>query len=338
MGFSDAIRMNSLFPGFQRPQEEQDPLTEYATRVLPIIHGEQDRAFGLNQKLMAQMRSQQQLDAGNAAAHPNVVFGQPSISPLDVAKLKQGEEKIQNAKTDKEGNLQFKQSKEQIDSANRDARTKIYGFKAMHPGMKIVATKGGNFNAIDPITGKSMDTGVATGSVSDEDKIQLTGEQQQNLEGTRETNREVLEKQRQGGRESLANINNTAKQDLQDNKPTPELKPNQVTTDRYNKAQQLLTENPNYADYIKVDPQTKTFIVTPPPATGFAGFGGSPEKDKANLDTFHKINESIYGTSSTEAKPTESDTVDMKNPDGKVGKVPKNKVQEATKAGYSVVK
>lgn len=95
--------------------------------------------------------------------------------------LNQADTKIANANTINEGKL-----------ANSDARTKIYDFKSQNPGMKPIFVKGGTVHLYNPITGETKDSGVDTGTLSDQDKIDLE----------------------QTGKETLAGVNNTARADL----------------------------------------------------------------------------------------------------------------------------
>jgi len=53
-------------------------------------------------------------------------------------------------------------------------RNFIADFKAKNPGMKIQVSKGGNFVGFDPITGKVIDTGVSSGTMSERDKLDVT--------------------------------------------------------------------------------------------------------------------------------------------------------------------
>lgn len=83
-------------------------------------------------------------------------------------------------------------------------RAAIYEFKAMHPGMKFVLPRGGNVMAMDPITGKQMDTGIPTGSMTRIDELNLMDEMKsERMEQQGQQNKE-LESQRQGNRVALA--------------------------------------------------------------------------------------------------------------------------------------
>src|SRR5665213_530825 len=114
MGLVDNIRMVQMFPTqanatgagvFGTPQvrsnvdpfhPEEDPISQFAQRILPMIQAEQNRQR--DEKNADQFHAQQQnlTNIGNAAAHPNVVLAKDpgEITPLDQAKLDQGQQKI----------------------------------------------------------------------------------------------------------------------------------------------------------------------------------------------------------------------------------------------------
>ncbi len=86
---------------------------------------------------------------------------------------------------------------------NANARTEVYRFKANHPGLKFNYT-GPTVTYADPLTGKVMDTGVKTGRLNDQDKIDLNQEYSMEKVHEQALNAQDLEGKRQTGREAIA--------------------------------------------------------------------------------------------------------------------------------------
>ena len=140
------------------------------------------------------------------------------------------------------------------DSATRKARADIYAFKAQHPNMKIVADKGGNFHAIDPITGKSMDTGVETGTLSDAEKLEITGGQAMDRTNANIEGRSSLEDKRHEGNLEEIGARGAESRKTNEAKPTKEESPSQERIRANNKARELVNTRPDLAPFIKIDP------------------------------------------------------------------------------------
>lgn len=310
MGFIDNIRMAQMFPAaggrqtgttpnslFGTPQvnppDQTDLISQFAQRILPLIHGEQDRERGFNQQDMAQGHSQHMLDIANAAANPNVVFKNDpnTIKPLDAAKLEQGQQKIDLTKEKNTGTLGLGQDKLAETKAHNSAIDKINEFKATHPGMKLISPKGGNFQALDPITGQTMDLGISTGTFNDEERINVN--QKNALARIDETasqagkNAGALETQRQGGRVDLAGINNKARMDLKTTAaPEKPLLP----------GQQNQQTNGRYIEASATHPEWKSFITPPIPGQTTTWSIKSPSESGGPDElTYHQIGDFIYG-------------------------------------------
>src|SRR5258706_9326816 len=56
-------------------------------------------------------------------------------------------------------------------------KANILKFKAENPGLNPLATKGGNITFYNPISGKTIDSGVSTGTLTEQERLELTGEQ-----------------------------------------------------------------------------------------------------------------------------------------------------------------
>lgn len=99
--------------------------------------------------------------------------------------------------------------KNRADEKIRADRAAVYRFKTENPNLKIVTPKGGNITAIDPLTGKSIPIldaqgkPISTGSLSDEDAINLRGEWSVEAAGARGRAAQDVETTRQTGRENL---------------------------------------------------------------------------------------------------------------------------------------
>lgn len=72
--------------------------------------------------------------------------------------------------------LKAKTEQNKASNKIKEEQIAINDFKAKHPGMKFAIQKGGNFVAQDPLTGKVTDSGVSTGTLTDEDKINITSD------------------------------------------------------------------------------------------------------------------------------------------------------------------
>lgn len=92
--------------------------------------------------------------------------------------------------------------KNRVDEEVRRKRAEVYDFKARNPNMRFDFS-GPTVKAADPLTGQVYDTGVATGSMTDMDRINLQG--QWGVERARVAGQEAraTEGVRQEGRERL---------------------------------------------------------------------------------------------------------------------------------------
>lgn len=191
--------------------------------------------------------------------------------------------------------------KNDLDAKIKQQRADAYEFKARNPNMKIIATKGGNIQAIDPRTGQAHDTGIPTGSLTDADRIALEqtnalaridaqGQNAQDLEGTRQTNRETnigLQ-----GDQNRQTKGTPGAPSASANKPETEAS---IRTGRINKAQQIINSRPDLAKWITVN---GTDIRIKPPSTG-GMFSSGPTKEQ-----FDEINNAIYGAKPAATTPT----------------------------------
>lgn len=297
------LRTNTLFGsgsnplGINPPTAEPDPLDEYTSKVLPLIHDEQGRQQVLNQRLMNQQRAQQQQDAGNAAWHPNVVF-KDSINPLQKANLnlKQQAEQGKNDRADAALDVkkELGQSTNNIREQGvgiRQQLADVSKYKSEHPNVQFYAPKGGTVHYFDPTSQSMVDTGIDAGTITDEQKSQLGLEN--NLKEIMAKGDQSRQTDEQKAGENLKAIGARAagQKDINNSKAstTKAMTPQATAADYYNKASQLINSNPDYKNYIKLDPTTKTFEITPPSHSFFGASG-------PDSDTYHTINQSIYGS------------------------------------------
>jgi hypothetical protein len=186
-----------------------------------------------------------------------------------------------------------KEANDEINAKIRQQRADVYEFKAKNPGMKLVVTKGGNVQAMDPITGELHDTGIPTGSLSDADKAALThdytsqeidqrGGIQKDIVGLRHDNTdEEIDRRGSQARDTKAtpsgNLTGANK---------PEL-PSQTRIRQFNKARELYNSRPDLRPFITLG--TNDFKVTAPSKSMFGGAKGPNDKQ------YKEINDSIYG-------------------------------------------
>jgi len=245
--------------------------------------------------------------------------------------------------------------KDKNDSANaaiREHRASIYEFKAMHPNMKMVFPKGGNIMAQDPLTGKLLDTGVPTGSMTDLDKLNLQeenalqnigarGDEARKTENVKEVNRQADIAAR--GNESRATVRERASRTGAGAKPET---PTQTRVRQFNAARELYNTRPDLRKFITLGrPGSNDFTVASP---GKSWFGTATGPNDAQ---YKEIQKKIYEDTKAGAGmapvaahttvPSEKPTV----PAGRVaiykngqpvGSVPQNQSEQAKKEGYTL--
>lgn len=309
------LRMNTLFP--VKPRQEGDTVESLYNRFNQLspndINPNLANAISSHQvpvnRYAAPFTHNNLVSTGINGANTdlNTVAAQNSVSPLDMAKLKQNEEKITNASEKSKNDLQFKQSKQEEDNKVRTSRAAVYKFKAENPGMKFDYS-GPNVIVSDPISGKSHDTGIPTGHLSDEDKINLNSKDRINEIGVRANETRTTNEANSNNQHlnRLGEIEATGDQNRQTNKEKPTN--NSATQQRIgyaNKARELANSNPAFAPFIKMN--GNEFSITPPSTGGM--FSSGPD-----ADTYHKINEAIYGSGSSDtSKKDDKSTKDDKS-------------------------
>jgi hypothetical protein len=172
------------------------------------------------------------------------------------------------------------------DQAIRQQRADIYDFKSRNPGMKIVSSRGGNYQAIDPITGKATDTGVPTGTLSREEELQMQGDQRMDQINTRGAIQQNLTGQR--GQQRLGEIG--GQKDVKGMTPDRPMLPTQTRVDQNNRARELSTDQ-KLGQYIHVDSTGQLSIDTP------GRFSGPSPEDYNKIRSYIFGNETFGGQS-----------------------------------------
>jgi len=319
--FVDSLRMNNIYPsggGTFGPPIDASPNFDAIARIMNLAMGpaiqNRNAEWQREDNLRAQDRSQRLQDIARSMASnimeptqpQNVQMAPSAISPLDIAKLNLEKQKLGEKQTTDIANIGIKQKQTDIKSSQEGVsqqRANIYQFKATHPNMKIVSDKGGNFYAVDPITGKSMDTGISTGTVSDEEKLNITGGQRLDEITARGKTQQANIAARTKGEEDVAAARGAeARQTKQSPTAQPTL-PSQINRDQMNKARQIKNTDSELGPFVNID-QGGNFTITPP-AEGIFGHSGPTS------DQYHRINNAIYGSQDT------TDTTTLTKPKSK---------------------
>ena len=128
-------------------------------------------------------------------------------------------EGLQNTRGIAEGKLDLAKDlgQQKVDISKQ--RADIYKFKAEHPNVQIIRTKGGNIQIYDPATRNTHDTGIDSGTLSDQDEIELRG--QVTRENADNANQNSLGQiaARIKGQKEIVDKNNAAAQERQNTKP-----------------------------------------------------------------------------------------------------------------------
>lgn len=344
MSFVDKLRMNSIFPTgdnnpFGPPAQPQginlDEISALIGRINPGIQANKDADLNRQKSLMgfqhalntpggmnAPMGTPMEQNGGqlNNIAN-NVAQNKPMNTVYDHRPelAKAGLELKQNA-LEQKGELGGRALDiKQGDQGIRQQRANIYDYKSKHPDKKFVAQKGGNFFYEDPASGQMVDTGIPSGSVSDAERMKITGEQQTNLQ--RMKGEQGVNLQNIKGSQVLSNIaaNVAGKKDVQQQKfnltPEKEMLPTQTRVDQNLKARELINSKPELAQFVKIDPANGSFEITPP-GTSFFGSPTGPSKEQ-----YDAIQSHIYGTG-TPTVPKKSTKPEVKKT---TAEVPKSK-------------
>lgn len=190
MGFVDKLRMQNIFPnsnlnlGFTGKIPAyggRDPMEQIINRFQELVPREQT--------VQSSNRISQVADKLVQPQQPKNVVIKEDMTPFQRESLKLRKEQIGNISENQEQNR-----------ALAGKRIDIAKFKADNPNKRFIAVKGGNIMAFNPQTGEAEDTGINSGSLTDEERLQITQGITERNENTRQTNRLELEGERQNNR------------------------------------------------------------------------------------------------------------------------------------------
>ena len=284
-GFMEKLRLNNVFPseGMGNPN--------------PLI-GMPDFTYGGSAPRQQQQGVQQVQQSLERPFDPNPVraFNPPrtdmasawipGAADINAGRIVMGE----TPREEQQRKIELQQPKYNIQQQNANInqqKVNIAQFKAQNPNVKFVATKGGNVTAFDPITGEAFDTGINSGTMSEEDKQELIGSQHLAEIGARGTEQRAnttlsgnmaADRNRESiaGREKVAGANNDARS-LRDQNNA--MQPSQVRIQQQNAARELLARRPDLAQFIATEPNGNFSIV------------GNPD-----LDSLATIQNAIYSS------------------------------------------
>lgn len=305
MGFTQRLRMNNIFPGSLNPPDMQgmafDPM-----RMLPDLlqrqHNAEIQDFNEQHNKPIQQAQPALNHVAEQVAKPpmNVVY-HPEMTPFQSASLEQDRNEL--ASKDRLAIQKIKTSDENadLDRAIKEKRAQTYDFKANHPGQKLIAVKGGNVVAFDPITGSHTDTGVSSGTLTDKQRLEI---QNSNAIGQiDERTKGNLEVQGVRGNQALEQIGARVNGTMKVNAAKPE-KPESSTQQRThiaNTATELKNTRPDLANFITVN-SDGTVSVTPSGNSSYFGVKG-PTPEQAQ-----EINSRLYPNSDSTTNSTSSTT------------------------------
>lgn len=208
-----------------------------------------------------------------------------------------------------EGAAKLDQGQQRIDIQNKVQA--VNEWKAKNPQGKVYAPKGGKVVIINPLTGEATDTGIDSGTLSDEDRIKLTGQQRIEQIGKQGENQLGLEDARNTG--DLAEIEARGAQSRATKSTTPgkntsvtadkDLLPSQQKTNLQIKANQYIQEHPEHTEFVKINPNTGMIDITPP-SKSWTGAQSGPSKEVYDAIVTH-----MKGTDKS-STPTEKKTND----------------------------
>jgi hypothetical protein len=284
-GFMQKLRLNNVFPAEGRGNPN------------PLI-GMPDFTYPPQQQQQQAVRPQMQQNSSGAPAGPaRPIVEDKRIQPQNTAWIPGAADinagRMVMGETPREEH-QRAMELQSVKSSPTIQKNSIAAFKAQNPNMKFITMKGGNVVAFDPLTGEAHDTGISSGTMTEEDKQLLVGGQAADRNDASIAGREEVAGMNIAGRKDVAGMNNTAAGERNAasiagrenvagmNNATRTaldggMQPNQKRTDENNKARQL-AQDPYLAKFITILPN------------GNFAINGNPP-----LDVLSRIQQSIYG-------------------------------------------
>jgi hypothetical protein len=291
--FVDKLRLDNLYPTVPINTGDDPLFGQFLSQIAPLMNRNRIEQIGNVQPRQIQQPpitgAPQNVVLGDQGAGPEIAkrmlgVGE-SITPYQKGQLALGKEELEFNKKKTEQTNELNQQK----LADTQRKTDIADFKAKNPGVKILAPKGGRIQAINSATGQVIRDFGDTGTLSDEDRINLEQSGAIAQIGARGANEQALETTRQKGRESLeemnarhamerAELSSNTQKEIATNKPLP---PSQEKIAKTSRAQTAKNTHPEWAKYITMTPGGG-FFVTGPSMGGLRG--PTPEIYKAIND------------------------------------------------------
>jgi hypothetical protein len=231
----------------------------------------------------------------------------------------------------------------------------------------VIPVRGGNVIVVNPQTGEALDTGISSGMLTEEERINLSGEKRLEQIGAQGTERRKT--QEMIGDQALERIGARGEESRKTKQTIPGkaasatsaedrgLSPTQQRAEHQNRVNQLVLEAPELADYVSLDPNTKGVVIEEPynPEKHWSW----QKKGKPTQEEYDEIYEYVYGKPrekravaqpvapparpETKTEPAKkaaapSDKVIVQDKNGRKYSLPANQLQEAIKQGYTQVK
>lgn len=317
MAFVDKMRMQNIFPssrfnlGFTGKIPSyggQDPLTDIVSRFEDLRNKEESRISNIANRMVQPQGPQVTEPTQPNQGRMNVIFKDNEMTPFQRESLALRRQGLENTKGNQEANRNL--TKQRISIAEH---------KAKNPNKRFIAVKGGNVMAFDPATGEAEDTGINSGTLTDQERLEIQQDNAKALETTRQDNRVKLEDTRQNNRLEVRQFDKDNPEDdwgnpvqtfnpdgtpglvIQVNnkdgstrrvqagsgaiKPKPTIQPSQQLNARKLRIQEILNRKPEWRKY--VDAETGE---VKPVGTGFGSADLTPEMR-------NQIVNEIYGDS-----------------------------------------
>ena len=161
-------------------------------------------------------------------------------------------------------------------------------WKARNPNGRVIPVKGGNVIVVNPQTGEALDTGINSGILSDEERVNLTGEKRLEQIGAQGQVRKDV--QGMIGDQRLEQIDASGEESRRTKQTIPgkaasvtgtgidkPLLPAQEKTRLQLKANEATQEHPEWAEFISIDPNNGMVKIEPPNPGKFWDSGPSKE-------------------------------------------------------------
>lgn len=240
------------------------------------------------------------------------IIGHSGTSPYQQALIEQRQRELESRERMGQAGLKTKEeiAAEQAEIARgrldiQQQRTNIAKFRAENPDAKIIAPKGGNVRAINPITGQVIADFGSTGTMTDEERIALEGAQAIEQIGARTAGAKELETHRQTGRETLEETRARHARELKELESGLPLRASTLPSQEKNAAQirynRVINKHPEWRGFIQLDPNTGMPIIAEEGTkTGTLGSRVTLTKEMRA-----EIEKALFDSVPSTAKPTE---------------------------------